>query len=121
MSVSTNAGLQDIQEVSRRFPDSEHGHLEDLRDDPIDLLHRVRDECGDVGRFRLGPRDVVLVTGAEANEVFFRAPDEVLDQAEAYPFMTPIFGKGVVFDTTPEQRQEAPRARPYRRAPQRPQ
>lgn len=111
MSVSTSstsgAGLQGIPEVSPRFPDAEHGHLEDLRDDPIDLLHRVRDECGDVGRFRLGDRDVVLVSGAEANEVFFRAPDSVLDQAEAYPFMTPIFGKGVVFDTTPEQRQEA--------------
>ena len=33
-------------------------------------------------------------------------PDEVLDQAEAYPFMTPIFGKGVVFDASPERRQE---------------
>ncbi|MBO9521898.1 MAG: cytochrome P450 [Nocardioidaceae bacterium] len=96
-----------IPEVSRRFPDSPHGHLEDLRDDPIDLLHRVREECGDIGRFRLADRDVVLVTGAEANEAFFRAPDDILDQAAAYPFMTPIFGKGVVFDTTPEQRQEA--------------
>jgi sterol 14-demethylase len=103
----TASTINGIQEVSRRFPDSPHGHLEDLRDDPIDLLHRVRDECGDIGRFQLGGRDVVLVTGAEANEIFFRAPDEVLDQAEAYPFMTPIFGKGVVFDTTPEQRQEA--------------
>jgi sterol 14-demethylase len=92
--------------VSRRFPDSPHGHLEDLRHDPIDLLHRVRDECGDIGRFQLGARDVVLVSGAEANEAFFRAPDSILDQGEAYPFMTPIFGKGVVFDATPEQRQE---------------
>jgi sterol 14-demethylase len=99
--------VADVPEVSRRFPGSEHGHLEDLRADPIDLLHRVRDECGDIGRFRLADRDVVLVTGSEANEVFFRAPDSVLDQAAAYPFMTPIFGKGVVFDTTPEQRQEA--------------
>ena len=33
-------------------------------------------------------------------------PTQVLDQAAAYPFMTPIFGKGVVFDATPEQRQE---------------
>ena len=107
MSVSTDTALAGIREVSRRFPDSPHGHLEDLRDDPIDLLHRVRAECGDVGRFALGGRDVVLVSGAEANEVFFRASDDVLDQAEAYPFMTPIFGKGVVFDTTPEQRQEA--------------
>jgi sterol 14-demethylase len=43
VTVST-PGLQGIQEVSRRFPDSPHGHLEDLRSDPIDLLHRVRDE-----------------------------------------------------------------------------
>ena len=48
--------------------------------------------------------EVVLVTGAEANEAFFRAPDDDLDQAAAYPFMTPIFGKGVVFDASPEER-----------------
>ena len=82
------------------------GHLEELRNDPIALLHRVRDECGDVGTFRLAGRDVVLMTGADANEFFFRAPEEDLDQAEAYPFMTPIFGEGVVFDAPPEQRRE---------------
>jgi sterol 14-demethylase len=103
---TSELGVEGIKEVSRRFPDSLHGHLEDLRDDPIDLLHRVREECGDVGRFRLADRDVVLVSGAEANEQFFRAPDSTLDQAAAYPFMTPIFGKGVVFDASPEERQQ---------------
>ncbi|WP_310963512.1 cytochrome P450 [Nocardioides terrisoli] len=102
-----STGLAGIPEVSSRFPEHEHGHLEDLRHDPIGLLTRVRQECGDVGRFRLADKDVVLVSGAEVNEVFFRAPDEILDQAAAYPFMTPIFGKGVVFDTTPEKRKEA--------------
>ncbi|WP_030164414.1 cytochrome P450 [Spirillospora albida] len=82
-------------------------HLEELRSDPIALMKRVREECGDVGEFRLAGRRVVLLTGAEANEYFFRSPDEELDQAEAYPFMTPIFGEGVVFDATPEQRREA--------------
>lgn len=82
------------------------GHLPEMRVDPIGLFHRVRQECGDVGRFRLADKDVVLVTGAEANEAFFRAPDNVLDQAAAYPFMTPIFGKGVVFDASPEERQQ---------------
>ena len=86
--------------------DQPDGHLEELRRDPIGLMQRVRDECGPVGRFQLGPRDVVLLSGAEANEVFFRATDEVLDQAEAYPFMTPIFGEGVVFDAPPERRKE---------------
>ncbi len=82
------------------------GHLEELRVDPIGLMQRVRDECGDVGIFRLADKDVVLLSGAEANELFFRAPEEVLDQAEAYPFMTPVFGEGVVFDAPPERRRE---------------
>ena len=86
--------------------EDEHGHLEEFRTDPIGLMQRVRDECGDVGMFRLADKHVVLLSGAEANEFFFRSSDEDLDQAEAYPFMTPIFGKGVVFDADPERRQE---------------
>ncbi len=84
----------------------ENGHLEEMRVDPIALFNRVRDECGDVGVFRLAQRDVVLLTGADANEFFFRATEDVLDQAEAYPFMTPVFGEGVVFDAPPERRRE---------------
>ena len=84
----------------------EHGHLEELRTDPIALMRRVRDECGDVGAFDLAGRRVVMLSGAEANEFFFRASDDDLDQAAAYPFMTPIFGQGVVFDAPPERRKE---------------
>ncbi|MCB0974823.1 MAG: cytochrome P450 [Actinobacteria bacterium] len=86
--------------------DANGDHLEEMRRDPIGLMVRVREECGDVGRFRIGGRDVVMVTGPEQNEWFFRAPDALLDQAEAYPFMTPIFGEGVVFDAPPERRRE---------------
>lgn len=87
--------------------DGDTGHLEELRHDPIGLMWRVREECGDVGEFRLADKDVVLLTGADANEAFFRASDEELDQAAAYPFMTPVFGEGVVFDATPEERRRA--------------
>ncbi len=86
--------------------EEEHGHLEEFRTDPIGLMQRVRDECGDVGWFQLADRHVILLSGAKANEFFFRSADEDLDQAEAYPFMTPIFGKGVVFDASPERRKE---------------
>src|SRR6185503_9563197 len=51
-------------------------------------------------------KPVIFLSGAEANEFFFRSADTDLDQAEAYPFMTPIFGKGVVFDASPERRAE---------------
>jgi sterol 14-demethylase len=83
-----------------------NAHLDELSRDPIALMARVRAECGNVGEFTIGSRDVVLLTGADANEFYFRAPEEELDQAEAYPFMTPIFGKGVVFDAPPERRRE---------------
>ncbi len=102
--MSVDTALSEPPLVSGAVPP--HGHLEELRRDPIELMARVRRECGDVGRFRLAQREVVLLTGAEANEAFFRAPEDVLDQAEAYPFMTPIFGTGVVFDAPPERRRE---------------
>lgn len=96
--------VKDVPRVSGG--EDEHGHLEEFRTDPIGLMQRVRDECGDVGMFQLAAKQVVFVSGAEANEFFFRSSDDDLDQAEAYPFMTPIFGKGVVFDASPERRKE---------------
>ena len=103
-TVTTTTELREPPRVSGGT--GENGHLDELRTDPIALMARVRAECGDVGEFTIGERDVVLLTGAEANEFYFRAPEEQLDQAEAYPFMTPIFGKGVVFDAPPERRRE---------------
>ena len=115
MSTELSSRLATIREVSVLVDDEDQtvpeiirgtGHLPEMRVDPIALFHRVREECGDIGRFRLADKDVVMVSGSEANEAFFRSPDEVLDQAAAYPFMTPIFGKGVVFDASPEERQQ---------------
>jgi sterol 14-demethylase len=83
------------------------GHLLELRRAPIALFQRVRDECGEIGEIRLARQPVVMLSGEAAQEAFFRAPDEQLDQAAAYPFMTPIFGRGVVFDASPEQRKQA--------------
>jgi sterol 14-demethylase len=85
------------------------GHLLDLRRRPIELFWRVRNECGEIGEMNWAGTRVVLLSGEAAQEAFFRAEEEQLDQAAAYPFMTPIFGRGVVFDGTPEQRRQAMR------------
>jgi sterol 14-demethylase len=83
------------------------GHLQALRHDPIRLFRRLRDECGEIGKFRLLDRDVVFFTGPEAQETFFRQPDEVLDpQPTSNELMRPIFGEGVVYDAPPEKRRE---------------
>ncbi len=83
------------------------GHLLELRRSPIELFQRVRDELGEIGEINFAGNRVVMMMGEEAQEAFFRGSDEQLDQAAAYPFMTPVFGKGVVFDGTPEQRKQA--------------
>jgi len=93
--------------LSRGWPGI--GHLLELRRDPLALMRRVRRECGEIGEFNLAGHLITLLSGEQAQEVFFRAPDEQLDQAAAYPFMKPIFGEGVVFDATPEQRKQAMR------------
>jgi sterol 14alpha-demethylase len=90
--------------LSRSWP--LFGHLQELRRRPIELFWRVREECGEIGELNFAGNRVVLLTGAEAQEAFFRGSDEQLDQAAAYPFMTPVFGRGVVFDATPEQRKQ---------------
>ena len=83
------------------------GHLLQMRGAPIELMQRVHDECGELGEIRLARQPVVMMYGEAAHEAFFRAPEEQLDQAAAYPFMKPIFGEGVVFDADPEQRRQA--------------
>jgi sterol 14-demethylase len=90
------------------------GHLLAMRRDPLALLRRVHEECGAAGEIDLAGHRIVLFYGAAAQEAFFRAPDAHLDQAAAYPFMKPIFGPGVVFDATPEQRKQAMRNRSLR-------
>ncbi len=83
------------------------GHLLELRRRPIELFQRVRDELGEVGELNFAGNRVVMLMGEEAQEAFFRGSDDQLDQAAAYPFMTPVFGRGVVFDASPAQRQQA--------------
>jgi sterol 14-demethylase len=86
----------------RRF-----GHLQALRHDPLRLFARLRDECGELGKFRLLGREVVFFSGPEAQEAFFRQPDDVFDpQPTSNELMRPIFGEGVVYDAPPEKRRE---------------
>lgn len=59
--------------------------------------------------------NLTMLVGSEANSVFFKATDEELSQvhrlffrslihlkSEAYKFVTPVFGPGVVFDSPPQ-------------------
>ncbi len=82
------------------------GHLIPFVRTAVQLLERARAECGDVAAFDVGPKRMVLLTGPDASEAFFRAPDDTLNPSEAYKMMTPVFGKDVVYDAPMEKMAE---------------
>jgi sterol 14-demethylase len=82
------------------------GHTIQFARDPVGLLQRAYDECGRVAQFKLAGKNVTVFTGPEAHESLFRHPDEILNATEAYKMMIPVFGKGVVYDTTPARMME---------------
>ena len=82
------------------------GHMLDFGKNPFDYMMRLRNTLGEIGEFRMFHQQMVLMTGPQANEAFFRAPDAQLDQSQAYKIMTPIFGKGVVFDAPPHKKDQ---------------
>lgn len=91
---STSLGDQDDQ-----------GHIKAFRANPIRLMQRIRDEYGYFDYVPTGWKvRRIVVERARPNESFFRSSYDNLGQIEARcPFMTPLFGKGVVFDASPRQ------------------
>lgn len=78
------------------------GHSLEFVRATVDLLFRANRELGEVAAFTVFQREMVAMFGPEAHEAVFRAPDAELSPMEAYKIMTPVFGKGVVYDATPE-------------------
>lgn len=74
------------------------GPIASFARNPYAFMQAAHDTCGEVASFTLMGQRVHLLTGAEASAVFYKNPDEVLDQSAAYQLMTPIFGPGLVFD-----------------------
>ncbi len=82
------------------------GNMLEFGKNPFAYLMKLRQTLGEIGEFRMFHQKMVLLTGPEANAAFFRAPDAQLDQSQAYKIMTPIFGKGVVFDAPPHKKDQ---------------
>lgn len=73
------------------------GNLLEFRRDPAALLRRVAAECGDVGRFRLGRLDVIIVSSPAL------ARTVLVDEADAFEkgptirkYARPVLGDGLI-------------------------
>lgn len=82
------------------------GHMPAFARNPYHFISAVAAEHGEIAAFTLMGQRIVLLTGDEASEIFYRGSDEQLDQSAAYKLMTPIFGEGLVFDAPIERKNE---------------
>lgn len=80
------------------------GNLIAFAKDPLGLVWAGYAEKGEIFTIRLLTKRLTFVIGPAACETFFKASDTELDQNEPYKFSTPVFGKGVVYDATLENR-----------------
>lgn len=82
------------------------GHVLPFSRDPVKFLVAAQEEIGNIFSFRVLGRKFTVVCGPEASDAVFRASDHTMGRKRAYRSMTPIFGKGVLFDLPPEQFKE---------------
>ena len=82
------------------------GHMFQFALNPYQFSKKVADQLGEIASFVLLGQKIVLLTGDEASELFYRSSDEELDQSAAYKLMTPIFGEGLVFDAPLKKKDE---------------
>ncbi|MGJ8686179.1 MAG: cytochrome P450 [Spongiibacteraceae bacterium] len=82
------------------------GHMFEFARNPFHFVMRAANQAGEIAAFKLLGQKIVLLTGDEASELFYRSSDEQLDQSAAYKLMTPIFGEGLVFDAPIQRKNE---------------
>jgi sterol 14-demethylase len=82
------------------------GHMVDFVRNPFNFTRKIASKYGEIVSFRLLGQRIVMLTGEEASTLFYRSSDEELDQSAAYKLMTPIFGKGLIFDAPIERKNE---------------
>ena len=103
-SMTPPVGKQAIPALGGGLPGI--GHSVEFIKGTVELLFRAQREHGEICTFDVFNRKMVAMFGPEAQEAVFRAPDALLSPTEAYKIMTPVFGKDIVYDATPERMAE---------------
>lgn len=71
---------------------------------PVAFIQTCLDKFGTVYTVQMFHKNMTFLLGPQAAEPFYQLPDDKMSQSEVYSFMTPIFGKGVVYDAEPKKR-----------------
>lgn len=71
---------------------------------PVEFIGKCLDKFGPIYTVPMLHKNLTFLLGPEVSAPFFKENDDVMSQPEVYGFMTPVFGKGVVYDAEPKKR-----------------
>ena len=80
------------------------GNYIEFAKNPVNFIARCLDKFGPIYTVPMLHKNLTFLLGPEVSAPFFRLNDDYMSQAEVYGFMTPVFGKGVVYDAEPKRR-----------------
>lgn len=80
------------------------GNFIEFGKNPIKFIRTCFDKYGGVYTVPMLHNNLTFLVGPEASAPFFQLNDDFMSQPEVYGFMTPVFGKGVVYDAEPKKR-----------------
>jgi len=74
------------------------GCIKEFSSNPVACIRKSYEKHGDCFTLYLAGANMTFLIGPKAHETFFMATDEELSPREAYQFVVPVFGPGVVYD-----------------------
>lgn len=80
------------------------GNYIEFAKNPVKFIETGLKSYGEVYTVQMLHKNLTFLLGTEAAQPFFSLPDDKMSQSEVYGFMTPVFGKGIVYDAEPKRR-----------------
>lgn len=80
------------------------GNYIEFAKNPVQFIQTCLDKFGAIYTVPMLHKNLTFLLGPEVSAPFYQLPDDTMSQSEVYGFMTPVFGKGVVYDAEPRKR-----------------
>jgi sterol 14-demethylase len=80
------------------------GNYIEFASNPVAFIDKCQKLFGGIYTVPMLHKNLTFLIGPEVSAPFFQLNDDIMSQSEVYGFMTPVFGKGVVYDAEQKKR-----------------
>ena len=80
------------------------GNFIEFAKNPVNFIDACLQKSGPIYTVQMLHKNLTFLLGPEVSTPFFKLNDDFMSQNEVYAFMTPVFGKNVVYDAEPKRR-----------------